>query len=83
MAVLNPLFERRHYYFLVNCLAPESPLSMANVVADALEKDNSRFDRERFLSAWFAVSKEAINNIPDPIKQRERQIEHDLESLFK
>ena len=39
MAVLNPLFERRHYYFLVNCLAPESPLSMANVVTDALEKD--------------------------------------------
>ena len=79
MAVLNPLFERKHYYFLINCIAPDAPLSMAHVIADALEKDNRKFNREKFLSVWFSVSKEAQNNIPDFIAQQERKHEHDTE----
>jgi len=75
------LFERRHYYFLVNCLAPDAPLSMASVLANALDVDNPRFDKERFLSAWFSISKEAQNNVPDFIIQEERKHEHDTEVL--
>tara|TARA_A100001515_G_scaffold32136_2_gene25044 strand:+ start:2072 stop:2329 length:258 start_codon:yes stop_codon:yes gene_type:complete len=85
MAILNnPKFEENQIIFLINLIAPNAPISMCKNIIDALveHSNNPNIERERFYSAWFAVSNEVLDNIPDPIAEWERRNEHDLEGLI-
>jgi hypothetical protein len=47
----SPVFQHRHYALIAKALSERGALDVNWALADMFERDNPKFDRQRFLAA--------------------------------